>query len=87
MFFVSRYQALLAAGAGIEQRFHLADMGGTQLLARQQGLHLLENTVGWHCWQDGRDGTRDDAWHAHGPSFHVRCWRAGSTTGQETQQQ
>jgi hypothetical protein len=45
MFFVSRCQALLAAGASIEQRFQLADMGGTQLLARQQGLHLLVDTV------------------------------------------
>ena len=84
---IRRHQALLAAGTGIEQRFQLTHMGGTQLLARQQGLHLLEDAVGWHRRQGGRGGARGDAWRAHRPRLHLRCWPPCRTAGQQAYQQ
>ena len=76
----------LAAAASIEQRFQLAYMRGTQLLARQQGLHLLEDTVRWHRRQDGRGGARGDARRVHGPSFQRRCRRPCRAAGQQARQ-
>lgn len=89
----TRCQALLAAAnrlaaaASIEQRFQLTYMGGTQLFARQQGLHLLEDAVRWHRRQDGRGGARGYARRAHGPSFQRRCRCPSRAAGQQARQQ